>query len=108
MFLSLVRPDRISSPMTRMAAVTMLMTFPFPEARYNAFTSRQRKTEAPDERTRCERAAPADRVRPRPGASHDRCGRHDPHRLPGAARRLRSEPCAPVPCGGRAGAGARL
>src|SRR6266542_3574002 len=39
MFLSLVRPDRISSPMTRMAAVTMLMAFPFAETRYNASTT---------------------------------------------------------------------
>src|SRR5688500_8755723 len=40
MFLSLVRPDRISSPMTRMAAVTRLlgavMAFPFRVARYIA------------------------------------------------------------------------
>src|SRR5947209_4394894 len=37
MFLSLVRPDRISSPMTRIAAVTIeLMAFPFRVARYTA------------------------------------------------------------------------
>src|SRR5258708_15011243 len=44
MFLSLVRPDRISSPMTRMAAVTMaLMAFPFSQARYNASRDREGK-----------------------------------------------------------------
>src|SRR6185295_16248764 len=37
MFLSLVRPDRISSPMTRMAAVTIeVMAFPFRVTRYTA------------------------------------------------------------------------
>src|SRR5882724_8144858 len=49
MFLSLVRPDRISSPMTRMAAVTRLpgavMAFPFQVARYTA--SRNRHGERP-------------------------------------------------------------
>src|SRR6266567_3360713 len=41
MFLSLVRPDRISSPMTRIAAVMIsaLMRFPFAFGRYNASTS---------------------------------------------------------------------
>src|SRR3954452_15602798 len=40
MFLSLVRPDRISLPITRMAAVTIeLMAFPFCVARYTASRS---------------------------------------------------------------------
>src|SRR3954463_3708762 len=44
MFLSLVRPDRISSPMTRMAAVTIeLMAFPFFVTRYTASRSRHGK-----------------------------------------------------------------
>src|ERR1041385_5655638 len=44
MFLSLVRPDRISSPMTKMAAVTIeLMAFPFSLARYTASRNRHGK-----------------------------------------------------------------
>src|SRR3954471_6039340 len=44
MFLSLVRPDRISSPMTRIAAVTIeLMAFPFRVARYTASRNRHGK-----------------------------------------------------------------
>src|SRR5947199_932998 len=44
MFLSLVRPDRISSPMTRIAAVTIeLMAFPFRVARYTAIRNCQGK-----------------------------------------------------------------
>src|ERR1051325_999700 len=44
MFLSLVRPDRISSPMTKMAAVTIeVMAFPFRVARYTATRNRQGK-----------------------------------------------------------------
>src|SRR5690242_9673781 len=44
MFLSLVRPDRISSPITRMAAVTIeLMAFPFCGARYTASRNRRGK-----------------------------------------------------------------
>src|SRR6266496_69672 len=45
MFLSLVRPERISSPMTRIAAViSALMTFPFAFARYNASTRQGNKS----------------------------------------------------------------
>src|SRR3954468_2211305 len=44
MFLSLVRPDRISSPMTRIAAMTIeLMAFPFRVARYTASRNRHGK-----------------------------------------------------------------
>ena len=46
----------------------------------------------------------ADRVRAGARQPHDRSGRHDPHHLPGAARRLRSEPRAAVPRGGRGAA----
>src|SRR3989442_403799 len=44
MFLSLVRPERISSPMTRMAAVTIeVMAFPFRVAGYTASRNRDGK-----------------------------------------------------------------
>ena len=55
-----------------------------------------------------QRPAPADRVRAGAGRAHGRSGRHDPPRLHGRSRRVRSEPRAAVPRGGRGAAGARV
>src|ERR1044072_7828007 len=103
MFLSLVRPDRISSPMTRMAAVTIeLMAFPFRVGRYTASRNRHGErlmndvvTAAPPHRPR---RAPAPPARLRAGADNTTDGPrwHDPPRLRDATRRIRPESRPPV------------
>src|SRR3954468_6768000 len=77
MFLSLVRPDRISSPMTRIAAVMIsaLMRFPFAFRRYNASTSQGinkplRERRLMNQHGRLAAAAPHRPIRFAPAAAH--------------------------------------